>query len=147
MLKRFFKRLAYKYKRLRVRWRRFSKPALYVDNADAKKSIAIIENLIANNESELIFSPLSRKKCIKNNDIYVIIEDTSFRLVNGKYSYEYIVTDKVIHMLSDKFNARLERDVMKIEKKISSNVNGKLDEILDNVKTHFQSPKSNSNIA
>jgi L-rhamnose mutarotase len=101
-------------------------------------AIEICEKLILNSFSELIFSPISNKRIIKNQEkhMYVVMESHTIHIINHVYSYSvYIQDTNKFFELIQKFNKALENRREIIESEIKKNIYHSLTDILDELKT------------
>lgn len=94
---------------------------------------SICEKLIRNTQSELIWSPLSNKRIIKNGitNVYVVLENLSVHIIDNSYSYSVYFqdTEKYIEM-SKLFDQILENKRMELESEIHKNIQHSLETIL-----------------
>ena len=131
MVRRFFKRLIWKFK-IRMRNKLDYKP-IFKKNSNEERVIKITEMLLRKSNSELSMTPISSKYYIKYKNIFVVIKDNSINLINGKYNYDIFVSDKVHSYICKKFRKSLETRVNKIEEEISSKVHNILDNIYEDI--------------
>ena len=76
-----------------------------VDESKLPKSqqvgLKIIKHLSSKADSEIIMDPITDKYYIKNNDIFIIIDNRSVLIINSKYSYDLNYDDRVYcHIVS-----------------------------------------------
>ena len=94
----------------------------------------ICEKLIANPTSELLISPISNKRIIKNEEksMYIVMESYTIHLINHVYSYSVYLQDisKFID-LTKKFDKVLEDRREVLEYEIRKNIQHSLSNILD----------------
>lgn len=94
---------------------------------------AICEKLIANTGSELSFSPISRKRIIKNEEknMYVVMESYTIHVINHVYSYSvYLQDTSEFDKLTQKFDQVLENRRQELEIEIKKNIQHSLKTIL-----------------
>ena len=94
---------------------------------------SICEKLIANTGSELSFSPISRKRIIKNEEknMYVVMESYTIHVINHVYSYSvYLQDTSEFDKLTQKFDQVLENRRQELEIEIRKNIQHSLKTIL-----------------
>lgn len=96
------------------------------------ETIAISRSLIKKPDSELLISPLSGKRFIKNSQsqIYFIIQDDNVEIINHTYSYHVKISLNGYQRLSMAFDSEVESRRMIMENEIRSNVKHSLKSIL-----------------
>jgi hypothetical protein len=117
-----FKRVSQK---LAIRMHKAMNPAERFEPTDFEaETIAICRSLIKRTDSELLISPLSGKRFIKNSDsqIYFIIQDGMVDIINHTYSYNVKITLKAYQRLVKAFDAEVEARRQSMEAEIRSNV-------------------------
>lgn len=98
-----------------------------------KKAIDIALALISNSESELSVAPLTQRAYIQNGEMFIIIDFKRLTIINGIYHYDIPLTEKQEAFIMSRFNKKIDRKMLKIEKHIKSKVNKSLDMIYDHV--------------
>lgn len=98
-----------------------------------KKAIDIALALINNSESELSVAPLTQRAYIQNGEMFIIIDFKRLTIINGIYHYDIPLTEKQEAYIMLRFNKKIDRKMLKIEKHIKSKVNKSLDMIYDHV--------------
>jgi hypothetical protein len=93
-----------------------------------KDCVSICEKLIKKNETVLLLTPISNKRYIKNEEdqIFVILENYSVKIINHVYSYTVILGDK-------SWNSVVESRRNKFEKEITSNIKYSIKKILEKI--------------
>ena len=94
----------------------------------------ICKKLITNPTSELIISPISHKRIIKNEEknMYVVMESYTIHLINHVYSYSvYLQDTSKFTELTQKFDKVLEDRREVLESEIRKNIQHSLSNILD----------------
>ena len=94
----------------------------------------ICEKLIANPTSELLISPISNKRIIKNEEksMYIVMESYTIHLINHVYSYSVYLQDiSKFTDLTKKFDKVLEDRREVLEYEIRKNIQHSLSNILD----------------
>jgi hypothetical protein len=94
----------------------------------------ICEKLIANTTSELLISPISNKRIIKNEEksMYIVMESYTIHLINHVYSYSVYLQDiSKFTDLTKKFDKVLEDRREVLEYEIRKNIQHSLSNILD----------------
>lgn len=134
-------RIGYKIKRFRVwisnKMSKFSERNIPPEDTANSKGIFIVKRLISELPSELSLAPISGKYYLKNQkkDIFAIISQKSISIINGKYHYDFSISDYQYGNLISMFNNRIERDRLKMENEIRSKIERSLDQI---IKTHWE---------
>lgn len=95
------------------------------------ETLAICRSLIKRADSELLISPLSGKRFIKNShsQIYFIIQDGMVDIINHTYSYNVKITLKAYQRLVKAFDMEVETRRQEMEDEIRSNVKHSLKSI------------------
>lgn len=95
------------------------------------ETLAICRSLIKRADSELLISPLSGKRFIKNanSQIYFIIQDGMVDIINHTYSYNVKITSKAYQRLVKTFDMEVESRRQFMEDEIRSNVKHSLKSI------------------
>jgi hypothetical protein len=94
----------------------------------------ICEKLIVNPTSELLISPISHKRIIKNEEksMYIVMESYTIHLINHVYSYSVYLQDiSKFTDLTKKFDKVLEDRREVLEYEIRKNIQHSLSNILD----------------
>lgn len=127
--------LKHRRKRLLVKWRRVKKSrgGLIFDNSEQEHAFNVIDKLIRNLDSELLLAPISKRKYVKNGDIFVIMYYENVRIINGVYHYEFNFRERVANALHEKFLNRIERDRLKMENTVTKKVEKSLTTILESI--------------
>lgn len=124
----FFKR---KYKRLRVKLRnRVEDRTLKNLTPSELKTYKIINTLLSDKESELLFDYLETRMYIHKNDMYVIMKNNNVYIVNGSFLHETYLTPKVYDKLKNRFLLKLNQKRDKLMETILSKTEKSLDTIL-----------------
>jgi hypothetical protein len=100
-----------------------------------KDCISICEKLIKKNETVLLLTPISNKRYIKNEEdqIFVILENYSVKIINHVYSYTVILGDKSWNSVVTLFDSEVESRRNKFEKEITSNIKYSIKKILEKI--------------
>mgnify|MGYP000474368527 CR=1 FL=1 len=100
-----------------------------------KDCVSICEKLIKKNETVLLLTPISNKRYIKNEEdqIFVILENYSVKVINHVYSYTVFLEDKSWHSIVNLFDNEVESRRMEFEKEITSNIKHSLQNILHKI--------------
>jgi hypothetical protein len=117
-----FKRLSQK---LAIRMHKAMDPTQHAQPTEFEfETLAICRSLINRSNSELLISPLSGKRFIKNSDsqIYFIIQDGMVDIINHTYSYNVKITLKAYQRLVKAFDMEVESRRQEMEDEIRSNV-------------------------
>jgi hypothetical protein len=104
-------------------------------NEYEKESISICKELIHQENSILLISPLSGKRYIESHDsqLFVIIELKQLTIVNHQYSYNINIWNKTYDLISNIFDVEVEKRRDKMENEIRSNVKHSLSNIYKNL--------------
>jgi hypothetical protein len=126
--KRFFQRIAIDITR-KLDYRTMDKSTY------GKECFLICQKLIENMESELIVSPLTGKRYIKNNEssIFVIIQGRTVQIINHIYSYSIHLDDKTYERIISTFNHEQEKRCIKLESEAEVNIKHSLKNIINNL--------------
>lgn len=119
--------------RLAIKMHKALNPANSVKSLDYEaETIAISRSLIKRQDSELLISPLSGKRFIKNANlqIYFIIQNDVVEIINHTYSYHVKISLNGHQRLSKVFDSEVEARRMMMEDEIRSNVKHSLKSIL-----------------
>ena len=100
-----------------------------------KDCVSICEKLIKKNETVLLLTPISNKRYIKNEEdqIFVILENYSVKIINHVYSYTVILGDNSWNSVVALFNSEVESRRNKFEKEITSNIKCSIKKILEKI--------------
>ncbi len=100
-----------------------------------KDCVSICEKLIKKNETVLLLTPISNKRYIKNEEdqIFVILENYSVKIINHVYSYTVILGDKSWNSVVTLFDSEVESRRNKSEKEITSNIKYSIKKILEKI--------------
>ena len=114
-----------------ISFARISNPQLK-KSAYEKDCIAICKKLIDKDETILLLTPISNKRYIRNEEqqIFVILENYSVKVINHVYSYTVFLEDKSWHSIVNLFDNEVESRRMEFEKEITSNIKHSLQNIL-----------------
>jgi outer membrane cobalamin receptor len=110
------------------------KPDISLDEYE-KESMAICKELIHQEDSTLLISPISGKRYIESYDsqLFIIIELKQLTIVNHQYSYNINIWDKTYNRISNLFDIEVEKRREKMENEIRSNVKHSLSNIYKNL--------------
>ena len=100
-----------------------------------KDCVSICEKLIKKNETVVLLTPISNKRYIKNEEdqIFVILENYSVKIINHVYSYTVILGDKSWNSVVTLFDSEVESRRNKFEKEITSNIKYSIKKILEKI--------------
>ena len=100
-----------------------------------KDCVSICEKLIKKNETVLLLTPISNKRYIKNEEdqIFVILENYSVKIINHVYSYTVILGDNSWNSVVTLFDTEVESRRNKFEKEITSNIKYSIKKILEKI--------------
>lgn len=100
-------------------------------NSDQKMAVSIIKKSIVNEYSQLVAAPMSNRKFVHLNDIFITINETLIEIVNGKYSYEIEIPESQMNDIKKCFNRTLERRLHTWERTITNKRAKSLSDILE----------------
>jgi hypothetical protein len=97
--------------------------------------IAICKKLILKEDTTLLYTPISTKRYIRNekNQIFVILENHSVKVINHVYSYTVFLEQETWNNIVSEFDNELEKRRDNFEKEIISNIKHSLQNILQNI--------------
>ena len=97
--------------------------------------IAICKKLILKEDTTLLYTPISTKRYIRNekNQIFVILENHSVKVINHVYSYTVFLEQTTWNNIVSTFDNELEKRRDNFEKEIISNIKHSLQNILQNI--------------
>lgn len=100
-----------------------------------KDCITICKKLISKEETVLLFTPISNKRYIRNEElqIFVILENYSVKVINHVYSYTVFLGHKSWNNVTLVFDTEVENRREEFEKEITSNIKHSLQNILQNI--------------
>ena len=100
-----------------------------------KDCVSICEKLIKKNETVLLLTPISNKRYIKNEEdqIFVILENYSVKIINHVYSYTVILGDNSWNSVVTLFDSEVESRRNKFEKEITSKIKYSIKKILEKI--------------
>ena len=94
--------------------------------------VSICKKLIGKEETTLLFTPISFKRYIRNEEhqIFVILENHNVKVINHVYSYTVFLEKKSWENLISIFDNEVEKRRESFEKEITSNIKHSLQNIL-----------------
>lgn len=95
--------------------------------------IKIFEKVLVRSDVELLMAPLSSTYYIKAQDIFVMLDGTDLRIINGRYEYHITINEKLHLKLAYRFKRVLENKRKRMEATMFSKTNRSLNEILEDV--------------
>lgn len=133
--------ISYKFKRLRVRLLRFfskfyafALPQEKEQLSESQKlAIEIFNKVIHREGAKLLIAPLSSTYYVEYKEIFVILLDRDLKIVNGKYLYDIMLTDKMARRLSQHFERVLEKRRKGMEEIILYKTKRSLTSILEDI--------------
>ena len=130
-------------KRMLIRWRRFTgwfhtrlekKFSPQDELTDSQKmGIKIFERALTVKDAELLLAPLSDTIYIEVDDIFIILDGSQLKIINGKYQYDIYVGPKESSRLYSSFKKVLEKRRKQMEFKIITKTNRSLNNILEDI--------------
>lgn len=133
--------ISYKFKKLRVRisrfWRRFHSFAMPQEpdtvSESQKLAMEIFNKVIHMDGAKLLIAPLSSTYYVEYKEIFVILLDRDLKIVNGKYLYDIMLTEKMARRLSEHFERVLEKRRKRMEEIILYKTKRSLTSILEDI--------------
>jgi hypothetical protein len=110
-------------------------------NPQLKKSayerdcMLICKKLISKEETILLLTPITNKRYIRNEtqDIFVILDNYSVKVINHVYSYTIFLEDKSWNSIVALFDNEVEERRLVFEKEITANIRHSLQTILKTI--------------
>ena len=104
------------------------------DSAERDAS-QVFRKMVKSENSELLISPISNKKYVKNDDkqVLLILDDYQITLINHVFSYTIRRSQKTARNLVDTFNVETERRRLEMEAEFKTNVRHSLQTIITNL--------------
>jgi hypothetical protein len=140
-------------KRMLIRWRRFTgwfhtrlekKFSPQDELTDSQKmGIKIFERALTVKDAELLLAPLSDTIYIEVDDIFIILDGSQLKIINGKYQYDIYVGPKESSRLYSSFKKVLEKRRKQMEFKIITKTNRSLNNILEDIAIIKENKKEN----
>ena len=95
----------------------------------------ICKKLIGKEETILLLTPITNKRYIRNEkqDIFVILENYSVKVINHVYSYTIFLEDKSWNSIVALFDNEVEERRLVFEKEITANIRHSLQNILKTI--------------
>ena len=130
--------MTHKFRRLVQKWYislvRMSTPSHHKSEYE-RDAIAICKKLIQKEETILLLTPISNKRYIRNEeqDIFVILESNSIKVINHVYSYVIFLEDKSWEHIKLYFDTEVEKRREEFEIEITSNIKHSLQNILHTI--------------
>jgi len=95
----------------------------------------ICKKLISKEETILLLTPITNKRYIRNEtqDIFVILENYSVKVINHVYSYTIFLEDKSWNSIVALFDNKVEERRLVFEKEITANIRHSLQTILKTI--------------
>ena len=136
-----------------IRWRRFTgwfhtrlekKFSPQDELTDSQKmGIKIFERALTVKDAELLLAPLSDTIYIEVDDIFIILDGSQLKIINGKYQYDIYVGPKESSRLYSSFKKVLEKSRKQMEFKIITKTNRSLNNILEDIAIIKENKKEN----
>lgn len=99
------------------------KKAINSLNQNQNMIISIVNFIMSNGESKLIYSPLTITYFLEYNDVMCKIDDDIIIVTNEFYSYDIAIPRIIIYDIRERFINHLESRKKQIERKISGKMN------------------------
>lgn len=100
-----------------------------------KDCLIICNKMINRRDTNLLMTPISNKRYIKNDElgIFIVIDGSLVNVINHKYSYTVQITEKTKNTILDSFNQKIESQRLKMEEEITKNIKHSLRTIAQNL--------------
>ena len=104
-------------------------------SAYERDCMLICKKLISKEETILLLTPITNKRYIRNEtqDIFVILENYSVKVINHVYSYTIFLEDKSWNSIVALFDNEVEERRLVFEKEITANIRHSLQTILKTI--------------
>ena len=103
-------------------------------DATQLKARIICMRLLNDPDSELLYSgPYLDRRYVKNGDYFIIIDESSLKIVNHVYSYDISFHGSPNIKLKNFFDLKLNGVRLEMENEIMENVTHSLDRIIENI--------------
>ena len=104
-------------------------------SAYERDCMLICKKLISKDETILLLTPITNKRYIRNEkqDIFVILENYSVKVINHVYSYTIFLEDKSWNSIVALFDNEVEERRLVFEKEITANIRHSLQNILKTI--------------
>ena len=104
-------------------------------SAYERDCMLICKKLIGKEETILLLTPITNKRYIRNEkqDIFVILENYSVKVINHVYSYTIFLEDKSWNSIVALFDNEVEERRLVFEKEITANIRHSLQNILKTI--------------
>ena len=104
-------------------------------SAYERDCMLICKKLISKEETILLLTPITNKRYIRNEkqDIFVILENYSVKVINHVYSYTIFLEDKSWNSIVALFDNEVEERRLVFEKEITANIRHSLQNILKTI--------------
>lgn len=96
-------------------------------------AVKIFEKSLVRPDADLLMAPISSTYYIQSDDVFIIMDGTELKIINGKYEYHILLNDKIYQKLSMKFKRVLENKRKRMEQKMLSNTRRSLQNILQDL--------------
>lgn len=89
-----------------------------------KDCLLICNKMILREDSNLLMTPISNKRYIKNDvlGIFIVIDGSLVNVINHKYSYTVQISEKTRQTIQNLFNDKIELQRKKMEDEITKNI-------------------------
>lgn len=100
-----------------------------------KDCLIICNKMINRRDTNLLMTPISNKRYIKNDElgIFIVIDGSLVNVINHKYSYTVQITEKTKNTILDSFNHKIESQRLEMEEEITKNIKHSLRTIAQNL--------------
>lgn len=105
-------------------------------SGEAEKDAAVIfRKMIKDIDSELLMSPISQKKYVRNEEtrILLILDNYELTVINHVFSYNIRISQRTNRSLTDAFNVELEKRRLEMENGFKENVKHSLKTIITKI--------------
>ena len=129
-MKKLYLKIRRYFKKIYIKGLRYSRPKI-----ESRYEVIVLKicmNLIDDESSELLMTPITNKRYIKNEskNLFVTIDSVNVNIVNDHCAYSVFLNESLHTKLVDKFNEKIELKKFMMEKKITQNIKYSLRGIL-----------------
>lgn len=95
----------------------------------------VFRKMVKSENSELLISPISHKRYVKNDDrrVLLILDNYEITLINHVFSYTIRISQKTANQLAETFNVETEKRRLQMESEFKNNVRHSLQTIISSL--------------
>ena len=136
-MKRIFHYFKRRFQKAKIKVKKTFDPVAYSSrklDPTQQKARTICMRLLNDPDSELLYSgPYLDRRYVKNGDYFIIIDESSLKIVNHVYSYDIAFHGSPNTKLKNFFDLKLNGIRLEMEDEIMLNVTHSLDNIIANI--------------